>query len=84
MLKKKRFTLTVEYHTTPNKDLDEVVQSIASKDNCTGSGYGFGDRDHTFSFTNQKDFADSLMAVAKMIKSGMQFDVKTGLSIFED
>ena len=78
---KKKFTLTVEYHTAPNDDLDEVVQSITSNENCDGSGYGFGDRDHTFSFTNQKDFANALMEVAKLIKSGMFLDVKTGLSL---
>jgi hypothetical protein len=78
---KKRFTLTVEYHANPNKDLDDIVQSIASKDNCDGSGYGFGDRDHTFSFTNHKDFANSFMELAKLIKDGFHFDVKTGLSL---
>jgi hypothetical protein len=81
MAKKKKYTLTVEYHQSPSTDVDEIVESIASKDNCTGSGYGFGTRDITFEFAKQKDFADSLMAITKMIKDGMQFDVKTGRSL---
>lgn len=78
---KRKYTLTVEYHANPNDDLDDIVQSIASKDNCTGSGYGFGTRDHTFLFSKHRDFADSFMALAKLIKDGLQFDVKTGTSL---
>jgi hypothetical protein len=71
------FSIRVEYHGTPDTEVDQAIRSIASDDNHMGSGYGFGIRDIGFTFTKQKDFADSFMSLAKLIKMGFEFDVTT-------